>query len=216
MKYLIICALFFISSKDVISQSIVVGDSIKVTFSHLHAVDKVRDISDLDFSITTTNVSLRPIRTYTSLWLDETPSPFGNYDCKLIKKADTGYTIVDHYSHTPIYQYLIDSLRQMYSAATADSIIRVFDFNKDFLDSGSSRTLNFNLLSNNIYLDPGIYKVQIVYRVGAEFRKTLNGRLERHFNYIYSDWYRFSIDTRLMVPMTKPQNVSHREDKVSK
>jgi hypothetical protein len=92
----------------------------------------------------------------------------------------------------------MDSLRQLYSDTVADSIFKRFDFYKDTLGAGSAYTLQFNLLSDNIYLDSGDYKFKIALRVGNDYRKDMSNELVNHIKYLYSEWYYFKLERSLI------------------
>jgi len=85
----------------------------------------------------------------------------------------------------------------LYSDIAADSIFKRFDFYKDTLGAGGSYTLQFNLLSNNIYLDSGDYKFKVAFRIGNNYRTKKNGDLVNDIKYLYSDWYYFKLERSL-------------------
>jgi hypothetical protein len=72
-----------------------------------------------------------------------------------------------------------------------------FDFYKDTLGAGRSYKLEFNLLSDNIYLEPGDYKFKIAFRIGNNYRTKKNGDLVNDIKYLYSDWYYFKLERLL-------------------
>jgi hypothetical protein len=150
---------------------------------------------DLNFGIKITNLTDRWVRAYNTLWYARMPSPFANYDCLLFKKTDTAFVFVDHYSYESPYSFIMDSLRVLYEDDKADSIIRVFDISKDSLGPGSTRFLQFNLATNNFYLDSGEYKLQIAFRVRNQYKDNKSG-IEK-IDYIYSDWFYFKIEMQL-------------------
>lgn len=204
MKYIFAIILLIFVYGSSLSQQRIIGDSVKITFLREHNKIIIGKVSDLDFSIIISNLSSKPVRAYKTLWYSSMPSPLANYDCPLFKKEDTGFKLIDHYSHEPIYQYLLDSLRQIYSDVAADSIFKDFDFYKDSLGIGCSDTLHFNLLRNNIYLDAGEYRFKIAFRIGNDYEVVQNKKKRKEILYTWSDWYYFKLEDRITVPISNP------------
>jgi hypothetical protein len=192
---IILPVLFF--CRALFAQTYVDGDTVSISFLTDGAKKRAVKAADLNFSMTLTNVTNKSISVYKTLWFNRMSSPLANYDCMLYKKNDTGYAFIDHYSYEPIYPYIMDSLRQLYSDSVADAIFKKFDFYKDTLGAGRSYKLEFNLLSDNIYLEPGYYKFKIAFRVGNNYRTDKNGELVNDIKYLYSDWYYFKLERLL-------------------
>lgn len=185
------------------SQQRIIGDSIRVLFLKNHNKNLLQERSDFDYLIVVTNISSKPVRAYRELLYGRMPSPLANYDCPLYEKDDTGFRFVDHYSYEPPYQYLMDSLRQIYSDSVANSIIKDFDFHKYILEPGESDTLQFNLLCNNFYLEPGQYKFKIAFRIGSSDIIDEAGTRKKNLLYIWSDWFYFKLDRKLVCSLSK-------------
>ncbi len=181
------------------SQQRIVGDSIQVSFLQNYKANVLQKRSDFNYSIVITNISSKPVRAYRELLYSRMPSLLANFDCPLYKKEDTGFKFVDHYSHEPPYQYLMDSLRKIYSDKVADSIIRNFDFHKYILKPGESDTLQFNLLCNNVYLDSGEYKFKIAFRIGnSSINNEGKGTRNKNLLYVWSVWFYFKLDRKII------------------
>jgi hypothetical protein len=199
IRFILLTLLFSTVLENAFSQTWILGDSLKVEFyANNQEIRIVNTEADLEFKILLTNLSKRPVLTYTNLVFEKYSSQFGNYYWELYKKADSGYTLISRPIGSSEAGYIsLDLFMELGDAKKADSALAVYDLPRASLFPNKTDTLQTNLLLSQPIFEPGDYGVQIFFRVGDLYAIRENRRESIGRGFVYSKMYYFKVTKRL-------------------